>query len=145
MNFPISLRWIFTAKIFFTAMNSLLVSQCITDSVFYFIWILIAKDYPYPKPDIQATIYYCQFHYIILIFGKYLQKSLILKICLVVFVCFIDPFWWISTLCLLCSIVVLAFLKISYSSSKPRQCWQQRVNRLHGVYIPFILPMYKQF
>ena len=28
MNFPISLRWIFTAKIFFTAMNSLLVSQC---------------------------------------------------------------------------------------------------------------------
>ena len=28
VNFPISLRWIFTAKIFFTAMNSLLVSQC---------------------------------------------------------------------------------------------------------------------
>ena len=29
VNFLISLRWIFTAKIFFTAMNSLLVSQCI--------------------------------------------------------------------------------------------------------------------
>ena len=29
VNFPISLRWIFTAKIFFTAMNSLRVSQCI--------------------------------------------------------------------------------------------------------------------
>ena len=28
VNFLISLRWIFTAKIFFTAMNSLLVSQC---------------------------------------------------------------------------------------------------------------------
>ena len=28
VNFPISLPWIFTAKIFFTAMNSLLVSQC---------------------------------------------------------------------------------------------------------------------
>ena len=28
MNFSSSLRWIFIAKIFFTAMNSLLVSQC---------------------------------------------------------------------------------------------------------------------
>ena len=37
VNFPISLQWIFTAKIFFTAMNSLLVSQCNTYHLYIYL------------------------------------------------------------------------------------------------------------
>ena len=47
VNFPISLRWIFTAKIFFTAMNSLLVSQCSAyklSRVLYFVYIFVWKQ-----------------------------------------------------------------------------------------------------
>ena len=56
VNFPISLRWIFTAKIFFTAMNSLLVSQC-TDNVYK---ILIRV------PNTGALVPNCRFWVILL-------------------------------------------------------------------------------
>ena len=59
VNFPISLRWIFTAKIFFTAMNSLLVSQCSLDSFINLPWqreLLEGFQILYPKQNSDINI-----------------------------------------------------------------------------------------